>query len=88
MLLTHSLLQYEVAVITSEGADIQGPFELDTKWDIAHYVRYMCMHIYMYKHVKYNISGCHRYTVRRPGFWLIEGPDTPKCLWVLLMGFV
>ena len=49
MFLTHSLLQYEVAVITSEGADIQGPFELDTKWDIAHYVRYMCMHIYMYK---------------------------------------
>ena len=35
-------LQYEIAVITIEGAEIMGTFELDTNWDIAHYVRYVC----------------------------------------------
>lgn len=31
--------KYEIAVITNEGAEILGTFELDTNWDIAHYVR-------------------------------------------------
>lgn len=32
-------IQYEIAVVTSEGVEIEGPLNLDTNWDVAHYVR-------------------------------------------------
>jgi 20S proteasome subunit beta 7 len=31
--------QYELAIITADGAEILGPLTQDTNWDIAHYVK-------------------------------------------------
>ena len=33
-------MQYEIAVITSDGVEMQGPLSLETDWEVAHYVRY------------------------------------------------
>ena len=33
------LFQYELAIITADGAEILGPLTQETNWDIAHYVK-------------------------------------------------
>ena len=33
------IFQYELAIITADGAEILGPLTQDTNWDIAHYVK-------------------------------------------------
>ena len=35
------LLQYEVAIVTKDGARIEGPFSSDTDWSIAHMIKYV-----------------------------------------------
>ena len=32
-------MQYEIAVVTSDGVEIEGPLQLDSNWEVAHYVR-------------------------------------------------
>lgn len=34
-----ALSTYDVAVVTEDGVEIEGPLKLDTNWDVAHYVR-------------------------------------------------
>ena len=34
-----SPFQYELAIITADGAEILGPLTQETNWDIAHYVK-------------------------------------------------
>ena len=31
--------QYELAVVTDDGVEIEGPLSLETNWEVAHYVR-------------------------------------------------
>ena len=33
------IIQYELAIITADGAEVIGPLTQDTNWDIAHYVK-------------------------------------------------
>ena len=37
---TLCVLQYEIAVVTDKGVEIEGPLQLESNWDVAHYVRY------------------------------------------------
>ena len=34
-----TFIQYELAIITADGAEVIGPLTQDTNWDIAHYVK-------------------------------------------------
>jgi len=34
-----SSLQYEVAIVTEKGVEVEGPLTLEANWDIAHLVR-------------------------------------------------
>lgn len=38
-IISYFILQYELAIITADGAEILGPLTQDTSWDIAHYVK-------------------------------------------------
>ena len=37
--LSSNTLQYDLAVVTDEGVEIEGQLQLDTNWEVAHYVR-------------------------------------------------
>ena len=36
--------KFELATVTEDGVDVEGPFSVETNWEIAKYVKYVCLH--------------------------------------------